>query len=486
MPAEPLQETLARRVRSITMFFSRNPDDDALAFLYGRIDYERTPPASTREFKLNVMRTLLQRLGNPQDGQNIVHIAGTKGKGSTATMVAAILRQAGHRTALYTSPHLESITERLAIDGRPCSEAEFLQLVDLVRGPVADLDREAESAGISGGGPTFFDIVTALALTHFARRRCTATVLEVGLGGRLDSTNVCRPAVSVITTISFDHTQQLGNSLGEIAAEKAGIIKPGVPVVSGVLPAEPRSVIARVARDVGAPLFALGDAFHFREVRPPTEDHAPPSSPRRRPPVQPTQLDYWETGAPDRISLAGVPLQLRGAHQALNAAVALAAILRLGTAGWSIPEAALRAGLAQATCPARVEVVGERPTIILDAAHNVASIDALLEVLDRDFAGQPRIAIFAVNRDKDVAGILRRLLPAFPQVIVTQFHDSPRAMPVMELADLARSLAPADTRIEVASTPSTALRRARQLATPEHVLCATGSFFLAAELRHSL
>ena len=251
-------------------------------------------------------------------------------------------------------------------------------------------------------------------------------------------------------------------------------------------PPEPRSVIAQVARDVGAPLFSLGEAFHFRQVGTPTVASSRTTPSSQPSPAQPPELDYWETCSPDQFSLAGLKLALRGSHQALNAAVALATLRRLSAAGWSIPETALRNGLAKATCPARVEVVSERPTIILDAAHNVASIDALLDVLDRDFPGQPRIAIFAVNRDKDVAGILRRLLPGFPLVIVTQFQNSPRALPIQELTALARAIAPPETHIEVASNPTDALRRARQLATPDHVLCATGSFFLAAELRHSL
>ncbi|MFO0867808.1 MAG: folylpolyglutamate synthase/dihydrofolate synthase family protein [Pirellulales bacterium] len=465
--------------RDSTRLPVRPTADDPLAFLYGRIDYERTPPPSSRPFKLHVMRSLLERLGNPQEGQAIVHIAGTKGKGSTATMVAAILQAAGFRTGLYTSPHLESIGERLAVAGQPCELDEFRQLVDEARPAVQALDQEAERSGLPGGGPTFFDIVTALALVHFARRGCTATVLEVGLGGRLDSTNVCQPAVSVITTISFDHMQQLGNTLAQIAGEKAGIIKPGVPVVSGVLPSEPREVIAATAQQIGAPLFAVGEAFDYRETAPerPTTGHSGPSG---------WTFDYWDQGVPHPWRLERLPRALRGAHQALNGAVATATIRRLVELGWPIPLEAVRAGLAAATCPARVEVVSERPTLVLDAAHNVASIDALLSALDRDFPHLPRIAIFAVNRDKDVAGILERLLPAFPRVIVTHFQHSPRALPLDELLPLAQRLAPPGTAVEPAATAAEALDRARRTVPPDSLICVTGSFFLAAEVRGAL
>lgn len=466
-------------------------DSDPLGFLYRRIDYERTPPASAREFKLHVMRTLLERLGNPHLSQKVVHIAGTKGKGSTAAMIAAALQAAGLRTALYTSPHLESLHERLAINGQPCEPAEFAQLIESVRGPVADLDRESEAAGLPGAGPTFFDIVTALAFLHFARQRCDATVLEVGMGGRLDSTNICHPTVSVITTISFDHTQQLGNTLAAIAGEKAGIIKPGVPVVSGVIPAEPRQVIARVAQEQSAPLFALEQAFGYVQQPNVPATALPPG------PLAGATIDYWEpvrhTSPPHSPShafeLRDVAIRLRGAHQALNAAVALATLQRLREAGWNLPESSIREGLANAACPARVEVVGESPAIILDAAHNVASIQALLETLDRDFPNRPRIVVFAVNRDKDVAGILQMLLPACERVILTQFQNSPRALPLPELRELAERIAETQPHhspiLETEYSSPTAVRRARQLASPQHVVCVTGSFFLAAEVREA-
>ena len=241
----------------------------AAEFLTSRIDYERATAVSydPRDFCLDRMRELLDRLGNPQRGLPIIHIAGTKGKGSTAAMIASILRAAGFHTGLYSSPHLDSLEERLMVDGAICPADELVGLVNRVRPVVAAMD-DAGGAGRGSKRPTYFEIVTALALLRFALCRVDAAVLEVGMGGRLDSTNVCDPLVSVITNISFDHTQQLGNTLAAIAREKAGIIKPDTPVVSGVLSDEPRQVVAEVARVQGCRLVQLGKDFDYT-YRPP-------------------------------------------------------------------------------------------------------------------------------------------------------------------------------------------------------------------------
>ena len=220
---------------------------DSIEFLLGRENYERwrKMPYDPARMGLDRMHQLLEAIGSPQRGLPIVHVAGTKGKGSTSAMIAAALSAAGYRTGLFTSPHLERIEQRMTIDGQPCEVEEFTTLVDLLRPAVEALDRRAAK---DQTGPTFFEIMTAMAFLHFARQKVQAAVLEVGLGGRLDATNVCQPVVSVITSISFDHVQQLGNTLAAIAGEKAGIIKPGVPVVSGVVAAEARDVIRQVCR----------------------------------------------------------------------------------------------------------------------------------------------------------------------------------------------------------------------------------------------
>ena len=224
---------------------------DALQFLLGRENYERWQkmPYDPARMGIERMRQLLEAIGSPQENLPIVHVAGTKGKGSTAAMIAAALSAAGYRTGLFTSPHLERIEQRIAIDGQPCTAEEFTALLELLRPAVDTLDRRAAEGR---SGPTFFEIVTAMAFLHFSRKKVQAAVLEVGLGGRLDATNVCQPTVSVITSISFDHTQQLGNTLAAIAGEKAGIIKPGVPVVSGVVQVEARNVIRQACQKTGS------------------------------------------------------------------------------------------------------------------------------------------------------------------------------------------------------------------------------------------
>ena len=236
----------------------RGPYRQALAFLYDRLNYERAlqMPYDKAELRLERMVRLLQLLGDPQRGQKIVHVAGTKGKGSTCAILSSILQQAGYRTGLFTSPHLLRVEERVAIDRQVCSAAELIELVAALRPAVEQLERQAAASGAPG--PTFFELTTALALLHFARRQVDYTILEVGLGGRLDSTNVCQPQVAVITSISYDHTSQLGHTLEAIAGEKAGIIKPGVPVISGVTTPGPREVIWQVADRCGCSLRNLG------------------------------------------------------------------------------------------------------------------------------------------------------------------------------------------------------------------------------------
>ena len=452
-----------------TALVSESPP--ALDFLLQRINYERTTsvPYQSSEFKLDRMRRLMGLLGDPQSAVKAIHIAGTKGKGSTAAMLAAVLESAGYRAGLYTSPHLERIEERIAINGQACPPDAFLALAARVQPAVEQLDREAAVEGATG--PTFFEVTTAMAFLHFAQANVDAAVLEVGLGGRLDSTNVCRPEVCIITSISFDHVKQLGSTLGAIAAEKAGIIKPGVPVVSGLLEPEPRDVIAARAGDVAAPLIQRGIDYDFSLV-----------------PARALAFRYFEPKDSPTYELPNVTLGLLGRHQAANAATAIAAVNCLRARGWSISDDALRHGLAAARCPARIEQFGSAPTIILDVAHNLASIEALLAVLRERFTPRRRILIFASSRDKDYTGMLKLVLPAFDTVFLTQYIHNPRAMEAEGLlANAQQILANADGALRPAlhatARPQDALRLARAVATAEDLICISGSFFLAAELR---
>lgn len=445
----------------------------ALGYLFGRINYERNATASyrTAEFRLDRMRELARRLGDPHQRLRIIHVAGTKGKGSTAAMIASVLQQAGYRTGLYTSPHLERLEERLVINGQTCSPEQLVDLIDTLAPVVTELDASVRAPH---RGPTFFEITTAMALVWFAREAVDLAVLEVGLGGRLDSTNICTPEVSVITSISYDHTKQLGNTLPEIAGEKAGIIKPGVPVVSGVVEPSAAATIKLVASQQQAPLHVLGEHFGFRR-------HAAiPGAP------QGACIDYWRQQPPKE--LAGIQLGLLGEHQACNAAVALATLDRLAERGWKASEAATRSGLASVQCAARLQLVRRSPDVVLDVAHNVASIEALLKTLDECFIPRQRALLFAASHDKDVEGMLRRLLPRFDLVVLTRYCNNPRAVPPEVLSAMARQILDADPTaarptVETASDPATGWGLVRRSAGPGDLIAVTGSFFLAGEVR---
>jgi dihydrofolate synthase/folylpolyglutamate synthase len=464
----------------------------------GRINYERTAvvPYNQRQLKLDRMRQLLTRLGQPDAGMKIVHVAGTKGKGSTSAMIAAILTAAGYRTGVFSSPHLERIEERFAVDGQPCTAAEFVNLVNRLQPIVRSMDEEAAAENDSDGGPTYFEITTAMALVHFVERQVDAAVLEVGLGGRLDSTNVCLPVVSVITSISFDHTKQLGNTLSAIASEKAGIIKPGVPIVCGVVDAEPQAVIARVAREHGCRLIQVGSDFRFSYTSPGADfgtQRVPgisdfglsaTQSAIRNPQSAIGSINFEYQVAGQEFRIERVPLAMRGSHQAANAAAALATIAELRHQGWCISTEAMRMGLERATLPGRVEVFSGEPEVVLDAAHNPASARALVEALAEMPMASRRTLVLSVSHDKDVRAIVAALAPHFDRFVVTQYQENPRAVSASQLAEtISQVLGDSVHGITVCSTPQEAWNHVLQTAIRGERVCITGSFYLAAEMR---
>ena len=395
--------------------------EEATRFWYTRVNYE-VRSAGPLDLKLERMRSLLRRLGDPQDRLRLVHVTGTKGKGSTCAMLASVLCAAGYRVGLFTSPHLEHVEERMQVNGVPISHAELASCMAEVAPAVRAMEEETQFPS-----PTFFEIGTALGFLHFVRRRSDIAILEVGLGGRFDSTNVCRPLVSVITNIGFDHTAQLGNTLEAIAYQKAGIIKRRVPVVSGVTQDGPREVVRQVAEEGGVGLL--------------------------------------------------------GAHQLQNAAVAVAALDRLRSTGMHIPPAAVARGLSEVKWPARVEVVRERPVIILDTAHNVPSAESLVSTLRESFPaiGVKRV-VFAVSSDKQFADILRILASYFDHFHLTKYGNNPRCVPPEKLAATLAAVAPGKP-FSVHATASDAWFAARGAAGHSDLVCVTGSVFLAGELR---
>jgi dihydrofolate synthase / folylpolyglutamate synthase len=355
-------------------------------------------------------------------------------------MLASVLRAAGYRVGLFTSPHLEHVEERIQVDGTPISHVELVARM----GEVAAVVRELEA----GGAPiTFFEIGTALGFLHFCYRRCEIAVIEVGLGGRFDSTNVCHPLVSVITNVGLDHTAQLGHSLEQIAYQKAGIIKRGVPVVSGVAQNGPRDVIREVAAEMNAPLWEE-DSF---------------------------QQDVDQ-----------LPIALLGNHQIANATVVCATIERLRAAGMPVSASAVTQGLASVRWPARIEQISSRPVVILDTAHNVPSIEALVQTLRASFpiSGVRRV-IFAVSSDKQYPEMLRVLASYFDHFHLTRYGHNPRCVPSEKLAAVLAEVAPGKS-FTLHATSQEAWVAARGAAAQLDLICVTGSVFLAGELRHLL
>lgn len=445
---------------------------EALQFWFGRINYEQKTP-KPGDLSLDRIRTLLDLLGRPQERFRIVHVAGSKGKGSTSAMLASILRHAGFRVGLFTSPHLVNVEERVQVDDSPISPGELTQIMADIAAACTRLrwsPRLSEGVYPLEQTLTFFEIATALGYLHFARRRVEVAVVEVGLGGRFDSTNVCHPLLSIITSISFDHTRQLGNTLALIAREKAGIVKKGRPTVSGVRVPEARAVIEAVCGAQGSRLRQIDQDFRFRHVPALFRDGAER--------LTQVEVETWK-----RI-WSKMPLGLVGEHQAANAAIAVAAVEVLREHGISLSEDAVRQGLAGVQWPARLELLGTRPLVLLDCAHNVASAEALVRALETSYSLRPngkRYLLFAGSRDKDLAGMLAILVPWFHQVFLTSFPNSSRSIQPEQLRDMV-SL-PLQQKVEVVPDPREAWARAKNRMNAEDLLCITGSVFLAGEMR---
>jgi dihydrofolate synthase / folylpolyglutamate synthase len=446
--------------------------EQAYDFWFGCINYEQLIPQPS-DLKLDRMRELLERLGNPQRKLRVIHVAGSKGKGSTSAMLAAIFQRAGFRTGLFTSPHLCRVEERIQVDGAPIGTHELTVLLNEIRRVLSAVSSAgAAPSGVAPLSPTFFEVTTALGFLHFVRRRVDVAVVEVGLGGRFDSTNVCRPEVAVITSISLDHVRQLGNRIASIAMEKAGIVKPGITAVSGATGAEARPVIERICHERKAPLLQLGVDFDY-VYEPGKVDNQPAPQVFTVPPrVQIT--------VPGR-RFPALELGLLGNHQAGNAAVAVACIERLVRKGWHIPDEAVAWGLANVKWPARLEIVQRRPLTVLDCAHNVASARALVETLQESFPKARRLLLFASSNDKDVPGIFREFAPHFAHAFLTRYGNNVRSVAPHDLAELLRrsALLP----YTVCPTALDAWHAARSAASPDDLICITGSVFLAGELR---
>jgi len=447
---------------------------DALDYLYGRINYERMVDLGNRyRFRLERMAELLKRLGLAKylyapaglPGQlppvPLIHIAGTKGKGSTAAMVAAALTQSGLTTGLYTSPHLHRLEERFRVRGVPCSTRHLVEAVDRLRGVVGGLEPEF-------GPPSFFELTTALAILHFDTVGCNAIVLEVGLGGRLDSTNVCAPSVTAVTSIGLDHQHVLGDTLEKIAAEKAGIIKPRIPVVSGVSAPGAAAVVADRADFQDAELFQLGEDFHVSAK--PADDWG-------------IQMTYRGSSQPlgDRLELG---LHMEGMHQSRNAAVAIAILRLLGQQGIVISDSTIATALGSLACEGRIERFDLPRNVlgIVDSAHNRDSIGALCRTLQRRCRDRPLTIVFGTSIDKDAGEMLRAIGRFAEHLVLTRFWGNPRYQQPAALIELVPETL--RNRSEIIPDPIQACEHALPLVAPGGCLVVCGSFFLAAETRH--
>ncbi|HLF37727.1 MAG TPA: folylpolyglutamate synthase/dihydrofolate synthase family protein, partial [Anaerolineales bacterium] len=396
---------------------------EALDFLYSFIDYgrERTYRYSPEVFDLGRVRRLLGSLGDPQEGFPSVHIAGTKGKGSVAAMIEASYRAAGYRTGLYTSPHLIRFTERIRVDGREIPEPDLVRLVERLKAVAPEIPQIST-----------FELTTALAFLHFAELKVNCGVIEVGLGGRLDATNVLTPTVCVITSLSYDHVHLLGASLSDIAREKAGIIKPTVPLVLAPQQSEAEQVIRSIAEQRGAPLYQVNRDWHYAaEQRSLTGQ----------------SFRVWKDthGAPVRLSIP-----LLGHHQIQNACTAYAALQLASERGLPVGLEAIRAGMGSVRWAGRFQVLSVDPSVVLDSAHNRDSALQLRIALDDYFPGRPVRMVFGASSDKDVRGMLLELSPRVSRVILTQ-ADHPRAEGPEALLGLIRSFGlPVETVVPVA------------------------------------
>jgi dihydrofolate synthase/folylpolyglutamate synthase len=428
---------------------------EAEQYLNTFTNYEQIPGISyaPSDYNLRHVQELLTHMGNPELAARTIHIAGTKGKGSVAAMIAEVLTASGYKTGLYTSPHFHTLRERIAIDGRMISEAEFAEAMADVKPFIESMRQDTAFRQM-----TYFEAFTALAFAHFRRERADFQVLEVGLGGRLDATNVVPdPAVCIITSISLDHTQILGNSLQEIAREKAGIIKSGCWAVISPQPEDAASVIYDICREKRAKVVWVGKDVTWLKTG--------------------GDLHHQSLLIEGRTGKYQVSIPLLGDFQLENAATATAALEILASIGFAISPADIAQGLAQVRWPGRYQVLQEHPTVLVDGAHNVASMKRLVSNLKAYFPDKRVLLVFGTSCDKDISGMIDELHGLSPQVILTRASHS-RAAPVRVLAtEFARH----GVGTEAEQTVAQAISRALSLAGETDIICVTGSLFVVGE-----
>ena len=436
----------------------------ALRYLDDRPNVERTRPARVDPdaFKLDRMKAIAAALGDPQRDVRVVHVAGSKGKGSTVEMLAASLAACGYATGVFTSPHLMDVRERIRLNDRLIDEADFVRLLGKAVGA-------ANAVEPKQGAATFFELITAVALLYFREQAVDLAVMEVGLGGRLDCTNIVEPEVCAITQLQLEHIEILGATLGEIAREKAGIIKPGVTCITVPQAPEAMEVLRAEAEARAAPLVVLGEDVVYScrfEASPELGPHA----------------RVCLTSA--RSSYEHMPVPLKGEHQAPNCGLALAVLDKLSDRGFVTPEVRVAEGMARTLSNGRLEQVWDSPRVLIDGAHNAESVQAFVRAIGAHIRYDSMIAIFGCAADKDVDAMLMRIAIGADKIIFTKATGNPRAMDPEELKRRFETINPKMT--QVCATLKDAINTAYKGVGRDDLICITGSFYLAGEAKRLL
>jgi dihydrofolate synthase / folylpolyglutamate synthase len=440
---------------------------ESLDFLYSFIDYslKRNFRYAEEKFNLARMREFMHLLGDPQNDYQIIHVAGTKGKGSVSAMCASVLSAQGYQTGLYTSPHMVDFTERIQINGSHITKAELVEFVDELK-PLTEKVPEI----------TTFELTTALAFLFFSRRKADYAVMEVGLGGRLDATNIVNPLISVITSISYDHVKILGNTLSEIAGEKGGIIKPNTPVVIAPQKEEARLKLEEIAQANHAPTIQVGRDYLYA-----ADAHSLDGQTFLvwTPDEQSLVDEFIESAGRDIWSPMRLRIPLMGFHQVENAATAYATLKTIEKFGVNLTQGAYREGFAKVQWPGRMEILRSHPPLVIDSAHNRYSALKLRQAMDDYFPGLPIVLVFGASEDKDIEGMFQELLPRVWRVIATQ-SSHPRSTDADALVNLAHQLGrSAQAILPIEDALAAALNEGGQ----ESVVLVTGSIFVAAAAR---
>lgn len=477
-PAEPVRPPM--RAEEISDY------TQALAYLHERVNLERVPQDDSvrHEYKLDRMRDLCAALGNPERTLRCVHVAGTKGKGSTCELIASMAQGCDMFVGLFTSPHILDIRERIRLGGKPISQAAFTSLCRRVALVAEQVESRLAPPELAATTPdpalaphppapsecaTFFELMTAMCFLHFAEEAVDLAVIEVGLGGLLDCTNVITPEVAVVTLIGRDHMQILGDTVEQIARQKAGIFKPGVPALTFSQDDKVLAVFAEVAAQVGCPLSVVGKEPPFRIEHEPTR----------------TGQQQWMVSLKTaHFDVEALPVPLAGEHQAHNTALALVVMDTLATRGLPITEDGVLAGLEKTRLPGRFEVLRTTPRIVLDVAHNPESVEALMKTLRQNLQFDSLVMVFGCASDKDWPAMLAQLATGSDKVFFTRSSGSPRAQDPKEM--YRAYVKNYHKMAQISKTLPDAIKMAKAASAAGDAICICGSFYLVGEAKKFL